>query len=292
MAYMGTQTAAQKTRLAQLAEQDASWRAANGVNSDPYAPRLKGTIPDGRHTDSLAGTLLKAAVLSGIGSGLTSALSTAGTTAATAAKGVNMAKSATSAISGAAKYGSGAQAAMPTSAGGALSAIKTGIGTLNKIGLTSDILNAGASIAGGLGKSKDRGAYSEERSGFRTLPKDQMDFASGDLWQMLKQYALSQYQGMPTRKLDASDTDPIFGSKRRVAYDAMMQKQAAAPSKTPPRVSDILSGINSAKSQADAWKWATILSPSRATSIGQSGQDQITNGYLSALARNNWTQPR
>lgn len=90
------------------------------------------------------------------------------------------------------------------------------------IGL-GEALSIGSSILGGMGKGKGKGATSQ--SGFVTLPGEQKDFASGEVWDAIKKYFGTGYQGLPKRRINAEDTDPIFGSRARMDlqqyYDAM-----------------------------------------------------------------------
>lgn len=68
-------------------------------------------------------------------------------------------------------------------------------------------------ILGGIGGSKGKGATTVE--GFASLGKDQKAFAEGPLWDMVMNIFNRPYEGMPKRRLNAEDLDPVFGSKAR-----------------------------------------------------------------------------
>lgn len=86
-------------------------------------------------------------------------------------------------------------------------------------GIALAAISAGGSIAGAVGKGKSPQQVSEQKSGFESLPKEIQEYMLGDIFPRIKTQSEKPYVGMPKRAIDASDTDPIFGSKRRVAYD-------------------------------------------------------------------------
>jgi hypothetical protein len=83
----------------------------------------------------------------------------------------------------------------------------------------------GSSVLGGLGGSKGKGPT--EISGFASLPGDQKDFMKEDVWSLIKDIFSRPYQGIPKRRINAEDTDPIFGSRARQDIQAYRDAQAA-----------------------------------------------------------------
>lgn len=100
------------------------------------------------------------------------------------------------------------------------------------IGSIARAIGAGSSILGALGGSK--GKAPTQISGFASLPSAQKDFASGEVWDLIKKIFNTPYQGIPRRRINAEDTDPIFGSRARqdlqelTDFRAAQQQQPAA----------------------------------------------------------------
>lgn len=75
-------------------------------------------------------------------------------------------------------------------------------------------LSLGGSLLGALGGGKQK-AGAPAVSGYQSLPQEIKDYLLKDLFPQMKSYQSSGYQGIPLRRLNASDTDPVFGSKAR-----------------------------------------------------------------------------
>lgn len=77
------------------------------------------------------------------------------------------------------------------------------------------------------------GSKSSSASGFAAFPKEIQDYMLENLFPKIQQYAETPYQGIPLRRTNASDNDPIFGSKGLQAIqeykDAIAAMQAANP---------------------------------------------------------------
>lgn len=114
------------------------------------------------------------------------------------------------------------------------------MGLLSSIGKVfsgglGDVLGAAGEVAGALGKGKGSGPT--QISGFASLPPDIRDYLTKDILPKIKNYGSSAYQGIPRRRLNASDLDPVFGSKARQdlqAYKDMMASMAPTAATTPP----------------------------------------------------------
>lgn len=89
------------------------------------------------------------------------------------------------------------------------------------LGSIGGLLGGVGSLVGAVGAGKNS-QQALPASGYKTLEKDQKDFASGDLWDAILKYFGQSYQGIPTRRINAEDTDPIFGSKARQDIQAYM----------------------------------------------------------------------
>lgn len=107
------------------------------------------------------------------------------------------------------------------------------------------IVSGIAGIAGGLGKSKDRAAYTEQQSGFRTLPKEMQDWMMGDVYDRVKSL-LNQPSPFSklTRGINSEDTDPIFGSPARTSYiQNLIQQQLGARTPTSSNLVEMRGGV-------------------------------------------------
>lgn len=81
------------------------------------------------------------------------------------------------------------------------------------------MIGAGGAIAGSLGSGGSPDAVNESTSGYASLPQNVKDFMQDGIFPRIQAESEKAYTGIPKRAIDESDTDPIFGSKRRVAYD-------------------------------------------------------------------------
>jgi len=87
-------------------------------------------------------------------------------------------------------------------------------------------LSIGGSLLGAMGQGK--GSAPTTLSGYTTSPQKVKDLAEGDLFTKIKDYLAQGYQGIPMRRTNADDADPIFGSKSRMDYQAYLDALAAA----------------------------------------------------------------
>lgn len=86
------------------------------------------------------------------------------------------------------------------------------------------ILSIGGAALGAFGKGKNKGGASV--SGYASLPPELQTFLLKTVFPNAQKWFNAGYQGIPNRRMDASETDPIFGSKARMYYDAQIQKAA------------------------------------------------------------------
>ncbi len=89
-------------------------------------------------------------------------------------------------------------------------------------------LSIGGTLLGGLGNGKNKGAEVVP-SGYKSLPKELQDYLLKDLFPQMQDYQKKPYEGIPLRRINESDADPVFGSKARQdiqAYRDYMLAQA------------------------------------------------------------------
>lgn len=72
------------------------------------------------------------------------------------------------------------------------------------------IASIGSSLMGAFGKGKGKPAT--QITGFDSLNKEDKDFVLKVLAPKMRDYALSEYQGVPMRRLTEADLDPIHGN--------------------------------------------------------------------------------
>lgn len=101
------------------------------------------------------------------------------------------------------------------------------------LGTAMAALSAAGSIAGAMGKGKSASQKTESKQGFETLSPEQKKWMNEIIFPKVQSYGEGTFQGMPKRALDESDTDPIFGSKRRVAYNDVVKQQMFNQMKAP-----------------------------------------------------------
>lgn len=89
-----------------------------------------------------------------------------------------------------------------------------------------EAIGLGSKILGGIGGGKNKGVQ-QLPSGFASLPQAQKDTMQGAVWDKVLAYLNGQYQGLPMRRLNAEDMDPVFGSRARQDYQNMIDAEAA-----------------------------------------------------------------
>jgi hypothetical protein len=100
------------------------------------------------------------------------------------------------------------------------------------------ILSLAGPVLGALGGGKNTGASQQQISGYQSLPKEIQDYLLKSMFPRIQSYGESSYQGLPMRRINESDMDPVFGSKARIGlqewrdYQMAQQPQAAAEDAT------------------------------------------------------------
>ena len=116
-------------------------------------------------------------------------------------------------------------AAIGFATGGPAGAAMGAAGSLSGGGGGS-ILSAGGNILGALGEGKGHGPT--QVSGFASLPPDVQAYMLQKILPLIQGYGSKPYQGIPRRRLNASDTDPTFGSRARPEIQQYLDARAAA----------------------------------------------------------------
>lgn len=142
------------------------------------------------------------------------------------------------------------------------------------LGSIGGLLGGVGSLVGAVGAGKNS-QQALPASGYKTLEKDQKDFASGDLWDAILKYFGQSYQGIPTRRINAEDTDPIFGSKARQDIQAYMDMK------------NVMKNLPSSAAPADA-----AGAPNGFALLGRqiTGQNAGMGGMYSTKANLPWEQ--
>lgn len=76
------------------------------------------------------------------------------------------------------------------------------------------ILSVAGPILGALG-SKGGAQAAQPTSGFQTLPTEIKDYLMDTIFPKVQEYGAGSYQGLPKRRVNADDLDPVFGSTAR-----------------------------------------------------------------------------
>lgn len=113
---------------------------------------------------------------------------------------------------------SGELAAAAGGAGG-LSELATAGKAMSSLSTIANLAGAGGSILGALGAGRTPSQTQESETGFASYPEEVKQYLMETMFPKIKQYAEEGYKGIPKRALDTTDTDPIFGSRRRTEYD-------------------------------------------------------------------------
>lgn len=101
----------------------------------------------------------------------------------------------------------------------------------------ASIAGIGGSILGGLGKGKGTGPTS--LSGFASEPQPVQDLMNGPIFDKIKEILNTGYKGIPLRRINSSDLDPVFGSPARQDLQAYKDYQAKnAPTTSTPSAGD------------------------------------------------------
>ena len=102
------------------------------------------------------------------------------------------------------------------------------------LGTILGVAGAAGNLLGALGKGKGKGPT--RVSGFASQPGEISDYALDELFPRIKAFGNKKYQGLPKRRVNAEDMDPLFGSKSRQdlqRYKDEMLALNAAPVSTP-----------------------------------------------------------
>lgn len=75
-------------------------------------------------------------------------------------------------------------------------------------------LSIGGSLLGAIGGGKGQ-SPAQSVSGFQSLPSEIQDYMTQSIFPRIQGYAETPYQWLPTRRVNAMDTDPVFGSPAR-----------------------------------------------------------------------------
>lgn len=86
--------------------------------------------------------------------------------------------------------------------------------------------SAAAPLIGAVGGAK-KGSPAQSQSGFATLPTAQKDFMNNEIFDMIRRYQSTPYQGIPMRRMTAQDADLLFGSQARMDYQNMLDARNA-----------------------------------------------------------------
>lgn len=81
------------------------------------------------------------------------------------------------------------------------------------LGEIAGLLSGAGAIAGAMGGGQ--GTASMPQSGYQTLPAEIQDYMLKGLFPQIQAFNAGKYEGLPKRRLDASDFDPVFGSTAR-----------------------------------------------------------------------------
>jgi hypothetical protein len=90
---------------------------------------------------------------------------------------------------------------------------------------TATALGAIGGIAGALGKGKSPSQVNQSKQGFESYPAEIQEYMIDKLFPRIQAESEKPFKGIEKRAIDETDTDPIFGSTRRVAYDKGVKDQ-------------------------------------------------------------------
>lgn len=99
------------------------------------------------------------------------------------------------------------------------------------LGSIGSIISAGSSILGALGQGKNKGAQAV--SGYASNPSEIKDYMLDVLFPQMQDYQKQGYKGLPLRRINAEDQDPVFGSKARVDIQNYKDMMAAMKATKP-----------------------------------------------------------